>query len=94
MENGELVSYLRELLSSLGDILLKPTTAGLVFRTLTGTARCLENSFLCLTYICWHGLEKVKAYCHFSWEKSVYIIGVKTHFETTGLLRKTGSAIR
>jgi len=31
--------------------LLKPTTAGLVFRTLTGTTRCLENSFLCLTYI-------------------------------------------
>ena len=30
---------------------LKPTRAGLVFRTLTGTARCLENSFLCLTYI-------------------------------------------
>jgi len=32
-------------------ILLKPTTAGLLFRTLTGTTRCLENSFLCLTYI-------------------------------------------
>ena len=31
--------------------LLKPTTASLVFRTLTGTNRCLENSFLCLTYI-------------------------------------------
>ena len=31
--------------------MLKPTTAGLVFRTLTGTNRCLENSFLCLTYI-------------------------------------------
>jgi len=30
---------------------LKPTTAGLVFRTLTGTTMCLENSFLCLTYI-------------------------------------------
>ena len=33
------------------SFLLKPTTAGLVFRTLTGTTRCLENSFLCLTYI-------------------------------------------
>ena len=31
--------------------MLKPTTAGLVFRTLTGTTWCLENSFLCLTYI-------------------------------------------
>ena len=31
--------------------MLKPTTAGLVFCTLTGTNRCLENSFLCLTYI-------------------------------------------
>ena len=31
--------------------MLKPTMAGLVFRTLTGTTRCLENSFLCLTYI-------------------------------------------
>jgi len=30
---------------------LKPATAGLVFRTLTGTTRCLEKSFLCLTYI-------------------------------------------
>ena len=34
----------------LGSV-LKPTMAGPVFRTLTGTARCLENSFLCLTYI-------------------------------------------
>ena len=32
-------------------ILLKPTMAGLVFRTLTETTRCLENSFLCFTYI-------------------------------------------
>ena len=32
-------------------LLLKPTKAGLVFRTLTGTTRRLENSFLCLTYI-------------------------------------------
>ena len=31
--------------------MLKPTKAGLVFRTLTRTIRCLENSFLCLTYI-------------------------------------------
>src|ERR1700759_4572051 len=34
-----------------GLLLLKPTTAGLVFRTLTGTTRCLEHSILCLTYI-------------------------------------------
>ena len=32
-------------------LVLKPTTASLVFRTLTRTHRCLENSFLCLTYI-------------------------------------------
>lgn len=32
-------------------LVLKPTTAGLVFRTLTRTTRRLENSFLCLTYI-------------------------------------------
>ena len=32
-------------------VLLKPTTASLVLRTLTRTNRCLENSFLCLTYI-------------------------------------------
>ena len=31
--------------------MLKPTTASLVFRTLTGTNRCLVNSFLCSTYI-------------------------------------------
>ena len=31
--------------------MLKLATAGLVFRILTGTTRCLENSFLCLTYI-------------------------------------------
>ena len=30
---------------------LKPLTASLVFRALTGTTLCLENSFLCLTYI-------------------------------------------
>ena len=32
-------------------IMLKRTTAGLVFRTLTGTTRCLENSFLCVTFV-------------------------------------------
>ena len=49
--------------------LLKPTTAGLVFRTLTGTRRCLENSFLCLTYIAetldvwrWNKLALAKYY--------------------------------
>ena len=31
--------------------LLKPTTAGLVFRTLTRMTRRLESSFLRLTYI-------------------------------------------
>jgi len=30
---------------------LKPTRAGLVFRTLTGMTQCLENSFLRLTSI-------------------------------------------
>ena len=37
--------------SSSSMFLLEPTTAGLVFRTLTETTRRLENSFLRLTYI-------------------------------------------